>query len=314
MVLLVDVVCVGNANLDMMFNVRRRAANDEKVDVDDFFECFGGSSANTAVGLSRLGWKVGYVCCIGSDESGSKFLMELKREGIDTSQVRVVNGERTGFNVILNFFNGKHVMYSYRGANEYLCDMNFDLEYLNSARIVYLSSIDYKLFKKFVEMFKSKKLRVKVAMTPGHRVLSMGYGRLIEDFNFLDILFMNRREFLMFTGVEPTLENVKRFLGYFDGCVVVTLGRDGAVALESGELSKVDAFKVRVEDPTGAGDGFSAGFIHAYMKGMDLHDRLLLGNAVSALQIQKRGARNGLPDKERLKRFLGEMGFNNVEV
>ncbi|MHA1626298.1 MAG: carbohydrate kinase family protein, partial [Candidatus Asgardarchaeia archaeon] len=283
---MVDVVCVGNANLDMMFNVRRKGANDEKVDVDGFFEYFGGSSANTAVGLSRLGWKVGYVCCIGSDELGSKFLMELKKEGIDTSQVKAIDGERTGFNIILNFLSGEHTMYSYRGANEHLCDVDFDLEYLNSAKIVYLSSIDYKVFKKFVEMSKSNKLRVKIAMTPGHRVLSVGYEKVIGDLNFLDVLFMNRREFSMFTGVEPTLENVKRFLGCFDGCAVVTLGGDGAVAIGSGKLSKVGAFKVRVEDPTGAGDGFSAGFIHAYMKGMDLHDRLLLGNAVSALQIQ----------------------------
>ncbi|MHA1506632.1 MAG: carbohydrate kinase family protein [Candidatus Asgardarchaeia archaeon] len=309
-----DVVCVGNANLDMVFNVKKRAADDEKVDVDEFFECFGGSSANTAVALSRLGWKVGYVCCVGNDDVGSSFLRELNIEGVDTSRAKVLDDKRTGFNIILNFLGGEHTIYSYRGANEYLYDVDFDLDYLNGAKVVYLSSIDYRTFRKFVGMSRSKNLRTKMAMAPGHRVLSIGYKKLMEDLNLLDILFMNRREFLIFTGAKPTVTNIKEFLGCFEGCAVVTLGGDGAVALEFGEFSKVDAFKVKVEDPTGAGDGFSAGFIHAYIKGMDLHDRLFLGSAVSALQIQKKGARNGLPNREELKKFLEEKGFKSFDL
>ncbi|HMA46024.1 MAG TPA: carbohydrate kinase family protein, partial [Frankiaceae bacterium] len=76
-----------------------------------------------------------------------------------------------------------------------------------------------------------------------------------------DVFHCNADEARAITGRRDAARAAAAIRGLGAGNVLVTLGGRGAVAAVAGSLLRVPAFKVRVVDPTGAGDAFSAGVI-----------------------------------------------------
>jgi ribokinase len=86
-----DVVGFGALNLDKLFKVNKLAKAEEESFIEDYSETCGGSAANTAVGLARLGCKVGYIGKVGCDREGDVLIQDFCNEGVNTdSVVRVV--------------------------------------------------------------------------------------------------------------------------------------------------------------------------------------------------------------------------------
>jgi fructokinase len=98
---------------------------------------------------------------------------------------------------------------------------------------------------------------------------------------------------------------------------VVTLGEHGALAASAdGEKIYVPGYEIRVADTCGAGDAFSAGFIHEYLRGEPLAGCCGLGNALGAMVAMQTGATTPLSlDEVRHflnanRRRLAEPGLN----
>ena len=90
--------------------------------------------------------------------------------------------------------------------------------------------------------------------------------------------------------------------------IAVKLGEKGCYVTDGKEEYFIEAFRVKVEDTTGAGDAFDAGFLYGLLKGKDLYDCGRLGNFVASRCIASMGARTGLPRLSELK----EAGFYNL--
>ena len=78
-----DVIAVGNANLDLIATVDKLPGLDEKVIIHKLQEFPGGSASNYAVSISRLGMKSGFIGRVGSDEQGRFLINSLKKDGVD---------------------------------------------------------------------------------------------------------------------------------------------------------------------------------------------------------------------------------------
>ena len=94
--------------------------------------------------------------------------------------------------------------------------------------------------------------------------------------------------------------------------MVITLGEQGAIGVTQDGVISSPSFKVQPVDATGAGDTFRGGFSFAYViQKMSLEKSLIFANACAALKITQLGARTGMPNIEKVSKFLKNRGYPN---
>lgn len=288
---MLDVLSIGNINIDLSFYITRMPEPDGEVLAD--LEIFhGGAAANFAVGASRLGLKVGLLSCVGDDQFGRDALKELEREGVVTSYVKNIMGVKTGIVCILVEKGGVRRMIAYRGANAYLENALIELP---EAKFLQLCNVSREVLMKVREASQG---RCKIALDPGGGVVEL----VPEDLEGIEVLFLNELECKLLTG--QNYKEGARELSKYVKLVVVKLGDRGAYLFDGQEEESHGALKVNVVDTTGAGDAFDAGFMAALGSGLGKKECLRWGVATASMKIQKRGARSGLPTLMGLREFL----------
>jgi len=121
-----------------------------------------------------------------------------------------------------------------------------------------------------------------------------------------DFVFMNVHEY------KRTLKLLKIDEEGFRKMVptlVVTFGERGSVIYNNGKEIRIPSIPTKVEDPTGAGDGYRAGFLTAYLKGYSLRDCGLIASAVASFVVEKRGCQTNLPTWRDVINRLRERGY-----
>ncbi|MEQ9715558.1 MAG: carbohydrate kinase family protein [Candidatus Asgardarchaeia archaeon] len=300
-----DVIAVGNANIDNLVITEKLAEQDEKVPIKKFIRFAGGGAANFAVSISRLGKKVGFIGCIGDDENGKFFVESIRSEGVDTTFLRILSGYITGFTLIFNTEKGEHVMYTYRGANNELSITEDMVEYISKAKILHLASIKQKVIEQAVSV--KEKTGILLSVDPGKTTLLIGYDKLKYLFRNIDLLFINRVEFKAFVGSEPTEDLVHKIAKELNIILSVQLGDRGSFVSNGEKTYHIPSFKIKnILDTTAAGDAYAAGFIFGLLNKLEVKDCAFLGHAVAALKIQKIGTQKAMPYLNDLKNFLRE--------
>ncbi len=288
---MVEIIGIGALNMDKLYLARRIAEPGEEVRVDEVSEQPGGSAANTIAGLARLGVKTGFIGRVGDDTDGARLRMELEKEGVDTQGIEIAPG-RTGIATVLVDRSGERAMYVYPGANDELCITPENRLYAKSAKWLHLSSFvgenPFEMQKNILRESKSK-----ISFAPGMLYAQKGIDTLQEIIAQAEIVFLNRDEIEMLTG-----------LGYRDGAerlneigaavVVVTLGGDGCYIRTHNAETTVPGYAANVVDTTGAGDAFCAGFLCGRLNGRPLDECGRMGNRVAARCVEAVGARTGL--------------------
>ena len=293
-----DVVGIGALNYDRLFKVSKIACSDEEEFIKSFSEECGGSAANTIVGLARLGLKTGFIGNVGNDYEGKKILECFIKEGVDVSKIKTKKGKS---GVVFGFVDesGERALYVYPGVNDYLSIDDEEIEYINKAKIVHMSSFvgenSYKEQKKLVN-----KIKAKISFAPGMLYAKKGIEEIKAIIEKSFVVFLNRKEVEVLTGLDY-IKGSKLLLETGAKIVVVTLGREGCII--NGDI-RVKGFETKVVDTTGAGDAFATGFLYGLIKGYSLKKCGLIGNKIASLCIAKVGARKGLPREEDIKDFI----------
>ena len=287
-----EIIGIGALNMDKLYLVERIAEPGEEVRVDEVSEQPGGSAANTIAGLARLGVEAGFIGRVGDDVDGARLRMELEKEGVDTQGIGIAPG-RTGIATVLVDRSGERTMYVYPGVNDELGITPENRSYAKSAKWLHLSSF---VGEDPFEMQKNilRGLRCKISFAPGMLYAQKGIDALQELIAQAEIVFLNRDEIEMLTG-----------LGYRDGAerlneigaavVVVTLGSDGCYIRTPSAETAVPGYAAKVVDTTGAGDAFCAGFLCGRLNGRPFDECGRMGNRVAARCVESVGARTGLP-------------------
>jgi len=289
----VDAIGFGALNVDKVYIVNEIPRVEEESYVLNVEVHAGGSSANTIVGLSRLGLKTGFIGKVGRDDDGKFLIDELRKEHVDTRNVIVSNG-RTGCAIVFVDKMGNRAILLDPSVNDTIRYEEIDLDYVRRYRLLHLSSFVCKVS---WDSFESQKRLVKefdgiVSFDPGSVYAKIGFRKikpLIENSN----LFMpNEMEVRLLTGLDYR-DGAEFFLDLCD-VVVVKRGERGCYVTDGKESFEVCAYNVKVVDTTGAGDAFNTGFIYGYLKGKSLKDCAKLGNYLASLCIQHVGARTYL--------------------
>jgi len=292
----VDVIALGNINIDLAFYVDAAPAHDAEVFAHRFSRFHGGSAANFSAGVAKLGLRSGILACVGNDLDGEEAIDALRGEGVITEFIRRVDDAVTGTVCVIVEGDGSRRMIAYRGANallERIAEEGMERASLSS-RMVQLCNVSRNVLKRVMRHGGGWK----VSVDPGGSV-----GELeVEDLDGASIVLLNESECETLTGegwsdgARMLSESVKR--------VVVKRGADGAHMISAGREYTLPAYKVDVQDTTGAGDAFDAGFISACCRGLAEEECLRWGLASAAVKIQSKGARNGLATEVQLREFL----------
>ena len=298
-----DVICFGALNLDRLCRVDRIAREDEESTVIEVEEYPGGSAANTAVGLARLGLKVGYVGKVSRDREGEILVRSLKDEGVNTGGVVVSKTGRSG--VVYGYVDrsGNRALYVDPGVNSQLDFGEIDIEYVSSTKFLHISSfVGERAFRAQLEVLKVLPERVKVSLDPGNIYARKGLESLSEMLDRCYVVMPSEFEVKLITGKRDIKEGAEKILSLGPSIVAVKLGSRGCYVTNGDESHFIRAFKVKVVDTTGAGDAFNAGFLYGVLKGRGILEAGRLGNFVASRCIMSRGARAGLPSEEDVKR------------
>ena len=315
-----DVVGFGALNLDKLFHVNRVAHEDEESYITGKSESCGGSAANTIVGLARLGIETGFIGKVATDREGSLLYNNLQNENINTGGVLVTDNGRSG---TVNGFvdsNGQRALYVDPGVND---DINIDeveLDYINSAKVLHITSFVGKSDEKSIETQKlvlnEISTKVSVSFDPGRLYTERGLDFLENFLIRTDILLINQSELkLLTTGniedsrISPEKNETQEIaekvqLEYGIDMVVVKMGNNGSYVTHNGKSHMANAFDVPCVDTTGAGDAFNAGFLHGYINGENIKKMALKGNYIASCCITEHGTTNGLPDLIKLEDII----------
>ena len=253
----------------------------------------GGSVANSVVGLSQLGNKVGFIGKVCDDELGAKYEEGLKNENVEYFYSKKKEELPTGTCLILVTPDSERTMCTFLGTAGKINENDVNSDIITSSEVILLEGYlwdegDPK--KAFDKAIRSAK---KVAMSLSDQFCVDRHKPHFLDLvkNKLDITFANEQEILSLIDAK-SFEDVINFGKELGKIIVVTRGDKGAIAIKGNEVSECGIQEgLKVVDLTGAGDLFAAGFLHGYINNLSLNDSLEKGTEMSAKVIQQIGAR-----------------------
>ena len=252
----------------------------------------GGQAANTVVALSRMGFRCGYLGCVGDDEEG-KFLLD-SLESVDTA--RIVRGGRSGICVVMLDESGERTMRVFPNANDTISYERVDVAYAAGADFLYLTSfVGEPLLDAQRRLAKELADRCRIAFDPGELYARRGLDELREIIERSELFLATDAEIESLTGMDHE-EGCRKLLSIGAQVVVAKRGQRGAYIVSKDAVFETSAPAVNVVDKTGAGDVYAAGFVAGLLRGVSLEECAGFASRIAAESITGYG-RSRYPDK-----------------
>jgi sugar/nucleoside kinase (ribokinase family) len=260
-------------------------------------EVSGGSAANTMVGVASFGGRAAFVGRVADDLLGKVFAHDIRAAGVEYATGSASGGEPSGRCLIVVTPDAQRTMHTFLGASAELGPDDLDHDLLARAQVLYLegylwdSPAAQEAYRRAARTVHDAGGRVAFTLSDSfcvdrHRDTFL---ELIE--REVDVLFANESEITSLyqvDGFDTALQRVNHH------CEIAALTRSakGAVIVARDEVHVIDPQPVaHVEDTTGAGDLFAAGFLFGLTHGYDLGTAGRLGALAAAEVISHLGAR-----------------------
>jgi sugar/nucleoside kinase (ribokinase family) len=305
-----DVITFGEA---MMMLVADRPGPLELAET--FSKRTAGAETNVAIGLARLGLKVGWASRLGADSMARYLLGAMQAEGIDCSHVACDPAQRTGFLIKGRVSDGSDppIEYHRKGsAASLIVPDDIDAAWLTSARHLHATGVfpalnanTYAAADRTLDLMRASGRTI--SFDPNLRpTLWPSRERMVEGINALaakaDWVLPGIEEGRLLTGQSTPADIAAWYLDRGAKAVVVKLGAEGAYFRNAeGEQGTVPGVPVPVVvDTVGAGDAFAVGVISAWLEGLSWHQALRRANWIASRALQVIGDMEGLPTRREL--------------
>ena len=299
-----DLITLGNVSVDMYFSGESLTKHEDrftlaiggKYMVDHFAECLGGGAANVAIGVKRTGLKVAIKGVIGDNQFKHIIFDHLKTHQIPTSLCRIEK-DYVKISSILLSPSGERTVIHYETPHEHILVTEDDMAQLEGAKSVYMSNlarVPLEERKKILSHLHHQGIQTSINMgiTDCRRPTEQ-IAALLEH---ADTIIVNTHEFaeLAKTPIDQIdfRHNALKNTPYLvNKLVVITDGGNGSYAYRNGVVYYQPAHIVsHIVDTTGAGDGYSAGFLASYIRDQDIQKAMEAGGRYAAHILQKIGA------------------------
>ena len=253
----------------------------------------GGSVANSIVGMSQLGDKVGFIGKVSEDELGTKYEDGLKSENVEYFYSKKKEMIPTGTCLILVTPDSERTMCTFLGIAGKINEDDIQSNVIKQSEIIFLEGYLWDEGEPKKAFDKAINSANKVAMSLSDQFCvdrhKSHFLELVK--NKLDITFANEQEIMSLIDAK-SFDEVIDFSKSLGKIIVLTKGEKGAVAINGDEVVECGIKQdLKVVDLTGAGDLFAAGFLHGHVNNMSLKDSLDKGTEMSSKVIQQIGAR-----------------------
>ena len=253
----------------------------------------GGSVANSIVGLSQLGNKVGFIGKISHDDLGNKYEEGLKKENVQFFYSKKKEVIPTGTCLILITPDSERTMITFLGTAGKISEKDIDVDAIKKSQILFLEGYLWdegepkKAFEKAIN--NSNKVAMSLSDLFCVERHKPHFLELVKT--KLDITFANEQEFMSLINAR-SFDEVVGFAKELNKLIVITRGEKGALVVNKNEVTECYAKNnLKIKDLTGAGDLFASGFLHGLINKKSIKESLEIGTEMSSKVIQIVGAR-----------------------
>ena len=296
------ITVLGSINLDLNARVERLPQPGETVPGRNFAMAPGGKGANQALAAARAGADVRMVGAVGSDGFAAEALSLLGAGGIDLECVRTVDGP-TGVALILVDDRGENIIAVAPGANGAVAAADAAaLEFAAGDVLLLQLEVPVAAMEIAAERARTAGAKVLLNFAPFHADAL----RLLPHATHL---IVNEAECALLAGAGGLAagsigDQAKALAAQHALTAIVTLGRDGALAVADGRMNEVAALAIDAIDTVGAGDTFCGYLAVALSEAMPLSAALLLASAAAGLACTKPGAQPAIPRRAEVEARL----------
>lgn len=302
----------GRVGMDFFPNPPGTKVRDGKT----FDSGIGGSSANIAVGLTKLGGKAALITSVSDDAVGEFCLKNLDDYGVDTTHIKTIGGEfRTSLAVYESVLEGHQTVIYRNGAVDFQVTSE-DVDTVNfssfgafiTAGTVFAAEPSRSAAFHAFESARSNGLPI--IFDIDYRPYSWPSAEVASEVltragALSDVIVGNDEEFGFMAGdIDKGLEMARTLARTSASIVIYKMGHLGAITFAGDQEIRTGIYTVQALKPTGAGDSFMAGFLSGIAQGLDLKDAVLRGSACAAIVVGKPGCAPALPYPDELKSFL----------
>ncbi|MCC9621110.1 carbohydrate kinase family protein [Thalassospira sp. MA62] len=301
---MIDIMCVGDLDVDMFISVSSVPGFDQKISGQDHGFMPGGMSANSAVAVSRLGLRSRLVAAVGDDDAGKLAINAINKEGVDCDHIIHRTDAKTFMCVVLLSPSGEKSLIKLE-TEAYLPQCE-DLTEAAFAGVAHVHTTFGRptLTAKAFEIASKQGVTTSLDLEPPDIIRAPK--ALPAILAQVDTLFLNREAYQTACRVlGETLD-----LGHLkeNGEIILTLGGGGAKRLHASGETEVSGFSVPSVDTTGAGDCFAAAYLVARRLGMAPSGCLTFANAAAALSTQQVGSQTAMPTRDEVLAFIERHG------
>lgn len=287
-------------------------------EAERFVAHLGGSAANIAVGLVKLGGKASLVTCLSDDATGRFCLGQLDHYGVERDHVRIVGGEwRTSLAVVeTRLENCQSVIYRNGAADfalneEDVAAIAFDKF---DALVVTGTALAHPVSRAatMLALDRAKAAGITTVVDLDYRPYSWDSKETARNAKLsaarqCDIIVGNDVEFGLLAGrFEDGLSLARSLVDQGDTIAIYKMGEHGSVTLARDTEFTTGVFQTAALKPTGAGDAFMGGFLMGLASNLSLRDSVLRGSAAAAITVSRVGCAPAMSTKSELDQFLRE--------
>ena len=287
-----------------------------KLNIEDVRFVPGGSGANLASNCAMLGLKTIYIGILGKDFSAQICLDDMKKRGVDLSEVTQTDEDGTAFSVILRTDWGKdRSILAYKGANNLLKPSDVKEELFENIKAFAWTSLTSEdgcqAIEKALTLTKNKGGKVFAAPSMSIIKNNPKWAKILISNS--DVVSLNRDEAQEFTGEKDTIHMIHHFLNLGVGLISITDGPNGSIISNGKEIVNSNVYEGKVEDTTGAGDAFLSGILISTLNNFPLQKISKMATAMSYLECKEVGVREGLPNSlQELEEFIDHNQIKQV--
>lgn len=312
-----DVYGIGNALVDLVFEVDEKFLNQYKVekglmtlveedrqnelinaiDIHENMMKGGGSAANTVVATSQFGGKCYYSCKVSNDEFGQFFLKDLEENGVDTKLTMETAPEGiTGKCLVMVTSDAERTMNTFLGITSDFSVAEIDEAAIKASKYIYSegylvpSPSGREAMMKGMQIARENEVKVALSFSDPSMVKFFRNEMVEVVGDGVDLLFCNEEEAMLFTEKDNILE-AREALKFVAKRFAITLGKNGATIFDGDTFIDIESYRVDAIDTNGAGDMFAGAFLYGITNGHSYAEAGKLASLASSKVVSQFGPR-----------------------
>jgi len=309
---MIEAIVLGDINIDVLMSIAAYPSPGGDAPAAQVITRAGGSAANTASALAKLGVGVRMIGRVGEDAWAEMALRALAGSGVDVSAVQRDAGAQTGLFFLPVTPDGERTMFGYRGANARTDASGIARESFAGARLLHLSGYALLESPQREAAWRASELAAQhgasVSLDIGLQPALSVAGEIRRLLSGLSICVLGMDEAHALVDAVAPEGAIEALVGRGVQTVGLKLGAEGCLIGGASGAHRLPGFRIPTVDTTGAGDAFSAGLIFGHLRGLSLPAAGALANALGALATSVWGAGPALPGRFEAIRLLREVG------